>query len=57
MKKPPSDVTIDTSKNGFLGSGGYGNVRIGKTDALGIVAVKTVPLKGSPSQVQETFNQ
>ena len=51
-------VTIDTSRNGFAGSGGYGKVRIGKIDQrVGVVAVKAMQLAGEPNEIEEQRQQ
>ena len=53
----PHDITIDTSHIGFLGSGGFGKVRIGKINAFGTVAVKCVSLLGFHEEKERMAEQ
>ena len=57
IKIPSDRVTIDTSENGFLGSGGYGKVLIGKTDVLGIVAVKAIQVVGQTWEIKQKYEK
>ena len=57
VKIPSNHVTIDTSENGFLGSGGYGKVLIGKTAALGTVAVKAIEMAGQRWEIKDKYEK
>jgi len=42
----PNDIKIDVTQDGFLGSGGFGTVRVGYITHYGAVAVKVQQLRG-----------
>ena len=47
----PKKITVSLNKNGFLGRGGFGVVRLGRMESLSEVAIKFVRFTGSDLQI------